>query len=458
MEVGYSYRLKNKRSGLYLTSCDFSPDSFATQWKLESTGNARLSQTWHLLALDNQEYLIFQKLGGNLLTPNDYSSSNARVNLFPLQNTEDQRIRNSQIWRITPADNGYHTISNKNGGLLLTPNNFNTDQDRINTWYPEDGQYADSQQWALERADTYPQIATATIGATGNQPSDIIRLTGYAPTPQDTTNEILIGQTILPAPLVSDPSLDKTRQAQTSPYYLLKRYGFYKRVYYYEHGGGVRQLRSEEVTVGMTTTNALEVENTTTISMTHESGMEADGFTASMSITISNELRVMVSRSTTEENRRTVKVEREYFADGKRIAQAVWFRGDRYVLHRTDGSQVLAWETLNDQNAINDAYPRVAVPTNALTSSTSALARGTDFTLQYSTVPETVSAKNWIGLYPASKKPGDGEAIVWKYAPDASGLITLATTAVPGPGTYAAWYCHNDGYTVLEGPLTVTVN
>ncbi|WP_326822775.1 RICIN domain-containing protein [Streptosporangium sp. NBC_01756] len=457
MEVGYSYRLKNKRSGLYLTSCDFSPDSFATQWKAETAGNARLSQIWHLLGLDNEDYLIFQKLGGNLLTPNDYSSSNTRVNLFPLQNTEDQRVRNSQIWKITPAGNGYYTITNKNGGLLLTPNNFNTNEDRINTWYPEDGQYADSQLWALEQADTYPLIANAKIGATGNQPGTIFRLTGYAPTAQDITSEVLIGQTILPAPLISDPSLDKTRQAQTSPYYLLKRYGFYKRVFYYEHSGTRRDLKSTEVVVGMTTTNSLEVENTTTISMTRESGMEVDGFTSSMSVTISNELRVMVSKTTVEEHRRTDKVEREYLADGKRIAEAVWYRCDRYVLHRTDGSKVLEWETMTDQNSIDDAYPHVMVPTNSLTSSTSTLAKGTDFTLEYSTPPDTVSAKNWIGLYPAGAKPGDQDAIVWKYASGASGLITLSTGAVPGPGTYTAWYCHNDGYTVLQGPVTVTV-
>lgn len=70
--------------------------------------------------------------------------------------------------------------------------------------------------------------------------------------------------------------------------------------------------------------------------------------------------------------------------------------------------------------------------------------------MKYSTAPTSVSAKNWIGLYPAGKKAGDQPAIDWKYAPEAAGSVTLATTAVPGPGTY-------DGYTALAGPLTFTI-
>ncbi|WP_170317033.1 LamG-like jellyroll fold domain-containing protein [Acrocarpospora corrugata] len=98
-----------------------------------------------------------------------------------------------------------------------------------------------------------------------------------------------------------------------------------------------------------------------------------------------------------------------------------------------------------------------AAPSSTLATDTPTIAKGTFFTVRYSTAPDTRSAKNWIGLYPASKRPSEQEAIDWKYAPDASGTITLTTGTVPGPGSYRAWYLHDNGYIALTDPLTVTV-
>lgn len=107
-----------------------------------------------------------------------------------------------------------------------------------------------------------------------------------------------------------------------------------------------------------------------------------------------------------------------------------------------------------DTLVITSAAP---APVSTLTSTTKSVARGTNITFHYSTPPGTVSAKNWIGLYPVDKKPSEVEALAWKYAPDAQGAIAIPTTALPGPGTYAAWYLHNDGYTALTGVLMFTV-
>ncbi|MER5319515.1 LamG-like jellyroll fold domain-containing protein [Streptosporangium roseum] len=108
----------------------------------------------------------------------------------------------------------------------------------------------------------------------------------------------------------------------------------------------------------------------------------------------------------------------------------------------------------SDAPALTPAAP---APVSTLTSTTKSVAKGTNLTVHYSTPAGTVSAKNWIGLYPVDKKPSEVEALAWGYAPGADGTLAIPTTALPGPGTYAAWYLHNDGYTALTGVLMFTV-
>lgn len=120
VEQGYAYRLKNKRTGLYLTSSGFEGDSYATIWKSESSGQARASQTWNVLSLDNGEYLIAQKVAGNLLTPDNFASHDVRVNLFPPQNGADAAVRNSQTWLLRQAG-GVTTRSATRTGAVPDP-------------------------------------------------------------------------------------------------------------------------------------------------------------------------------------------------------------------------------------------------------------------------------------------------------------------------------------------------
>ncbi|MFE0641632.1 hypothetical protein ACFW2Y_08480 [Streptomyces sp. NPDC058877] len=79
--------------------------------------------------------------------------------------------------------------------------------------------------------------------------------TGYTKPNPETTPEVLVGTTSLPSPLVVDPARGQARTAQESPYYLLKRYGFYKIVYFYGHNGQVHKAESQKATEWQTTTD-----------------------------------------------------------------------------------------------------------------------------------------------------------------------------------------------------------
>jgi hypothetical protein len=123
-------------------------------------------------------------------------------------------------------------------------------------------------------------------------------------------------------------------------------------------------------------------------------------------------------------------------------------RYDHYSTGRTiEATLGLPAITANDRYAtpLNDAF--------TATTAGSTLTGGPS-TFQYSTPAATVSAKNWIGIYPVGVQPGQQPSTTWQYAPGGNGSVTFSLAA----GTYAAWYCYDDGYTVLAGPTDFTIS
>jgi hypothetical protein len=134
-------------------------------------------------------------------------------------------------------------------------------------------------------------------------------------------------------------------------------------------------------------------------------------------------------------------------------------RTDQYGLLRTvDKALGLAPLTNNDGYAatVNDAWGQNTTTGPTLTTATPSVANGSPVTFTYSTPPATNSTTNWIGIYKAGDTPGVQASTDWQYTPGTSGSATF--TANYGAGTYKAYYFSNDGYTVLAGPVTLTLS
>ncbi|MFV5998195.1 PQQ-binding-like beta-propeller repeat protein [Streptomyces sp. NPDC056231] len=76
--------------------------------------------------------------------------------------------------------------------------------------------------------------------------------------------------------------------------------------------------------------------------------------------------------------------------------------------------------------------------------------------LSFSYTTDAPSATNWIGIYQAGRKPGDGASLTWVYVPNASGTVTLDTSGLPA-GSYSAWLLANDGYQQLAAPVNFEI-
>lgn len=134
---------------------------------------------------------------------------------------------------------------------------------------------------------------------------------------------------------------------------------------------------------------------------------------------------------------------------------------DHYSLGRTiEDALGLPGLTANDTYAtpLNDAFAPSGANSPTLTGDLNAVANGGNVTFRYA-LPDTsqVSAKNWIGIYPAGVKPGAQSSLTWAYTPNQSGAATFSTGKLNGAGSYDVYYLANDGYTVLAGPFRLTV-
>lgn len=116
----------------------------------------------------------------------------------------------------------------------------------------------------------------------------------------------------------------------------------------------------------------------------------------------------------------------------------------------------------------NDTYTVLSGPVNfnvtqggqgndpAITTSKSSYAYGETITVNFSNGPG--NANDWIGLYNPGVTPAQGSpSLKWQYTGGAtSGSVSFANSGLQ-PGNYVAYFLENDGYNVLDGPLSFSV-
>ncbi|MGW7064758.1 RICIN domain-containing protein [Streptomyces sp. NPDC054904] len=355
--AGRSYRIKNKRSNLYVNVHGFS-DSKGRGLQLydlqPQNDPHRASQIWHVFPLDFGKYLLANKASGQVVNVYQNSTSaGAPLQQFVVQPLSAQPAHQ---WMLHDVTGGAVQVINDKSQLLMNVHSYSTAPGaELQQFTLASGANAASQEWIFEIEDEYKPVLDlpdSTYPGIG----DIHRMTSYQPTPSAKTDPVEVGAMAYPFPLVKDPAYDPKRQSQENPYYILRRYGYWERVYSYEHGGASNYTHREVTTVGLTTTNAKTVEDTTSISVTAEASFGFKGVGASLSTTISRELKVITTHEEVKSHSKEVTIERIYQA-GTRVTEAIWYRSDKYVLERLNGTVVLDWTTRDPNTAVADAYP-----------------------------------------------------------------------------------------------------
>ncbi|MEJ8632186.1 RICIN domain-containing protein [Streptomyces sp. MS2.AVA.5] len=356
---GKTYRIVNKRSNLALTPKHWSTgDAIVDQYDVQGAGTSGAAfQTWHLFPMDGNNYLLVNKRAGMTLTPRYWSTGPTPLTQYDIQRGNE---RQHQLWHLVDRGSGWYQIVNRASGLVLTPESWSTGASVVDVYYGEQpgSSKFDFQLWKFQLVDEYrPVTELPPVEMPPDGVGDVIRLTGYARPEPERTPEVLIGQVAVPF-AVQDGGGSAEQQSQHNPYLIIKQYGYWDRVYYYEHPGLSQYEAEQHTTIGLITSNRTEVERTTSISVTAEAGFVFKGFSAGISTTITDQLRVFWAREETESSEQKDIIKRTYFNDNKRICEALWYRGDHFVVHRMDGSTVAEWRTRDKRSSVLDGWPR----------------------------------------------------------------------------------------------------
>jgi len=182
-------------------------------------------------------------------------------------------------------------------------------------------------------------------------------LKGYDP-PPDETVPILAREMLVPCTILNDPlhSDDQIWRITNSPFYRLERQVFYKLLYHNHNQTSVQQHNSYTRKIGVTTTESNEFWSETSISITAESGVSIEMFSAKVSVTVSKSFGYSTMTSVSE-------LQQDEYESGVDVppgkAVAIWQRYNRFVLKRHNGTSlepVKAWE-FGINSFVTDEYP-----------------------------------------------------------------------------------------------------
>lgn len=365
--AGAYYRIKNLTEGnpdLYLTARDAKPGRVYFEARRKDDAHDIDSQLWYVMPLDHDRHLIANRGSGLVLS----ITNNSRYPSYSAQQGEVQQetTGSSQTWYLRPVnpdDASVARIVNTNSNLYLGPNKtIADDKPAIGAEPVQSAEFAKgddySQSWRLETFDGIREVGQYVRRVPGDADAitDVDRLTGFTPPTRQTTDEVLIGSLLIPFPIVNDDVLSLSRRAKENPYYVLKRYGYWRNVYSYDHSGASSFTRERDVTVGLTTSNAKQVETLMGLKVSAKASLGFGGFGAEISAEAEYQLKTNTTDTTTTQNSVTTTIKRSY-SPGKRVAEAIWYREDRFVLERLNGEKVIEWKTLNEDRQVSDAYP-----------------------------------------------------------------------------------------------------
>lgn len=145
-------------------------------------------------------------------------------------------------------------------------------------------------------------------------------------------------------------------QVDNSPFYVLVRQVFYKRLYHYHNQGSVQQNNTVAMTSGITTIESQRLWNETEISLSAEAGLSFKAFSGKITATVSRRFGYETQTSVAELNQ-TTETQAVSTPPGK--AAALWQLYNRYILYRHNGTALepdTSWD-IGIHSFVEDEYP-----------------------------------------------------------------------------------------------------
>lgn len=260
--------------------------------------------------------------------------------------------RDNQKFRITANNAAYRVDAKHSGKVWDVDHASNADGTHIFEYNWNGGR---NQQFLFQAVETVP--LPVRQGREPNDIGDVPRLTSFTAPPAEGPR-VLIGETWIPYFLISDGQTPDSVKVKYSPFYRLSRYSFWKLLYYFDFDSGVDMEQTFTYETGLTVGNTVEVETVTGWTLGAEASLKfldkwvpfkiTGTVTRSTKTTVTNQVQLVT---------KTVNTQTRKYAAGPRMAEAAWARADLFVLTRTDGTEVLSWQIVDDKLLPIDRYP-----------------------------------------------------------------------------------------------------
>jgi hypothetical protein len=345
-----SYKIVNQNSGKIVGVEGESHNTESGKNLIQWDWTNAADQEWLFFALDDGLYAIANQNSGKIVgVEGESHNTESGKNLIQWDwtNAPDQK------WYFKSVADGVYKIVNQKSGKIVGVEGENHNTESGKNLIQWDWTNAPDQKWKFEELNTVTLPDSIKIESL----SDIPRFEKRGQNLPDQTEKVITSYTLLPCIMVND-SWDIRQKIQNSPYYVLMKKEYWRKEF--QEDLLAHESKDSEESWGMNVSNNQEMEEKTGITVTADAGFSFKGVSASISTSISHELKV--SRSTKTEKMVSKKTTLKYENPGPdNISYAKYSRVIEYILHRTDGTPVSnPWSVVQQNDTRMTTWPQNA--------------------------------------------------------------------------------------------------
>jgi hypothetical protein len=339
---GQAFIIRAKHSGKVLDIFGKSQSDQAIVQQFKDNGGAH--QRFCLFRLDDSTYIIAARHSGKVFDVISAStSSRANIIQFRFHGGENQRFE-------VETKGAHRLIRAKHSGKVLDVQGASKSDQAIVQQFEEHGK--DNQLFEFIPAEPLNVPPPSTTGVVG----DIPRFTSIEQTLED-SDPVLVAEMLYPYFLVED-TLPHSARIQQTPYYIMRKSQFWKKVYQEEFPAGQGVKQTSSYSVGMKQSESQQMEKTVNFTIGADFGLLfGEKMKGLLTLNVLRGLKTTKSISNETSTTKT-RADEVTFTTGSGLVLAKFALANVYSIHRADGVLVKGpWQVIDDRETRTDRFP-----------------------------------------------------------------------------------------------------
>lgn len=285
------FKIKNQFNNKFVTSNSNFNNIF------HSKSNKNSNQTWFFFPIDGEKFIITDRNTGKVISINTCSKHPNSMKIYPY-------IPGSlnQQWSIEIFDDDSYKIRNAANGKVATISIM--PKNSYNIFIHTDISNTSNQQWIFIQAGAFNLPKIPKLESLDQIPQ-YTNGTNILP---ESTPQKLVAWTLIPCIMINDNNWSTTTKLTISPYYILEKYQYWKRIENLSLAPG--EQTNSSYTYGITNKTQISLKNTLGFTIGKDTGIKFKenqvGITQDLKIQFHEELKMTFSTSTEDMTSTTI--------------------------------------------------------------------------------------------------------------------------------------------------------